>query len=224
MRRKMESSALVFDLDGTLLDTLNDLARACNAALQEAGLPPRPVDAYRRMVGNGFSVLVGRAIGRRQITPEKLAEITEFARAWYADHLIGETVPYPGIVQALGTCAAKGSFLGVLSNKPDSLSVELIEHFFAEIPFGFVIGARENRPLKPDPRVLLEELGRFRIPARNVWYVGDSDIDVETARNAGAGSAGVSWGFRGEEELRKAGANLILHKAADIPALCVLRP
>lgn len=210
--------AIIFDLDGTLLDTLADLGNACNHALAEMGLPTHPLDQYRRMVGNGFDALARRAVGENRLSPEKIREIVRVARDWYGSHLAIHTKPYQGIPEALRKCG-EGALLGILTNKPDEYAVELAEYFFAETPFAFVVGSRVGHTLKPDPAGLLRELGYFGIREKDAFYVGDSDVDVLTAKNAGVVSVGVAWGFRGREELESADADIILESPEDLPTL-----
>lgn len=205
--------AFIFDLDGTLLDTLEDIGRACNTILAAHGHPIHPLPAYRRLVGSGFASLIRRALPPKtleNLAPQALEALVDEARAWYGAHMRERTRPYQGIPQALAELARRGLTLAVLSNKPDDLTRELVPYYFPEIPFALVRGGRADTPLKPDPagpRALLAALG---IPAEQSYYVGDSDVDVFTARNAGMVSVGVAWGFRGLEEVRHAGARCLV--------------
>lgn len=214
--------AFIFDLDGTLLDTLADLAAACNHTLALNGFPTHEIGKYRHMVGNGFEMLMARALAPVELAPSEFTKMVRASRDWYREHLFAETLPYPGLIPALQVCMENGVLLGVLSNKPDELTVELVEHFFPDILFAFVLGGRENRFLKPNPEELLRQLVNFKIKPENAFYIGDSDVDVETAKNAGVTSVGAAWGFRGREELERAGAALILHEPADIPKLLTI--
>lgn len=211
--------AVVFDLDGTLLDTLADLGAACNHALKEKGLPEHPLADYRAMVGNGFETLVKRALGSQKLPEAEVASIIRSARRWYGENLYVHTVPYPGIIEALQKLAARGVLLGVLTNKPDEYAVELVEHFFGEIILAFVTGARVGHVLKPDPGELLGQLGTFGIKPQDAYYVGDSDVDVLTAQNADVTPVGAAWGFRGAEELARAGAKIILAQPIELVSL-----
>lgn len=210
--------AIVFDLDGTLLDTLADLGSACNHALAGMGLATHPLQEYRHMVGNGFETLVRRAVGENKVSQEELRQLVRNARDWYGSHLYTYTKPYPGIPEALGKCG-EGALLGMITNKPDEYAVELAEHFFADLTFAFVVGGRVGHTLKPDPSVLLQELGNFGIREKDAFYVGDSDVDVQTAKNAGVKAVGAAWGFRGRQELEKEGADIILKSPAELPTL-----
>lgn len=208
--------ALIFDLDGTLLDTLDDIGSACNAALEASGLSTHPLQAYRQMVGNGFSVLVKRAVGESpgQIN---LREITDNARRIYAENMMIRTKPYPGLTRTLATLASQGVAMAVFSNKPDKLCEPLIRHYFPEIPFSIIQGSRDGLPLKPEPDALLDILRRLN--ATKVFYIGDSDVDMQTAINAGVPGIGAAWGFRGKKELEEAGAWRILEHPGELAIL-----
>lgn len=205
--------AMLFDLDGTLLNTLEDIASACNQALQDHGFPPHSTEAYRKMVGNGFDILVRRALPQNLAPGDnEIAAITAQARRIYAENLHVKTEPYAGIGKALRELANKNLLLGVYSNKQDELSKLLISRFFPDIDFFTVTGARPGYPLKPNPQVLLELLAQVSVSATDAAYVGDSDVDILTAKNAKVFSIGAGWGFRGMRELGEAGANLVLEK------------
>lgn len=217
----MDRPSFIFDLDGTLLDTLADLASACNTILASRGWPVRPVDSYRLMVGNGFAKLVERALpdGMAAALPaEELAQLMAQGKRTYTEHLMDATLPYEGMVEAVERLAALGCPLGVLSNKPEPMTCRLVEHFFPG-RFAAVHGGRPGMPLKPDPQAvhaLMEEMGPN--PA-GFLYVGDSNVDMMTARNAGLPGIGAAWGFRGEAELAAAGAARIVRHPAELVAL-----
>lgn len=214
--------AAFFDLDGTLLDTLADIGSACNRMLAAHGFPEHPLSAYTTMVGNGFPRTVELALPPKVSTglsrEEHEALIAE-ARAQYAAHLWDHTTPYAGMPEALATLENNGVLLAVLSNKPQAWTSDLICHFFPHLTFALIRGARPDVPLKPDPaapRAMLAELG---LEPSVCAYVGDSDVDMRTARNAGMLPVGAAWGFRGAAELRAAGARLMAQAPADLPAL-----
>lgn len=211
--------ACFFDLDGTLLDTLADIGGACNAVLAAHGYPVHPVDAYRQMVGNGFPVLMRRALPQdvvAQSSDEQLAALIREGRDHYAGHLSLETRAYPGLEAALGRLQDAGLRLAVLSNKPDDLTRALVPLYFPGIRFAAVRGGRQDAPLKPDPAVLLQMAAAMGVTPRDCAYVGDSDVDMLTARNAGMTAVGVAWGFRGEAEVRAAGADTVAADAAQL--------
>ncbi|MDE7241699.1 HAD family hydrolase [Desulfovibrio sp.] len=214
--------AAFFDLDGTLLDTLADIGSACNRMLAAHGFPQHAVPAYATMVGNGFTRTVERALPEAvlaALSPRELEELTAEARAQYAAHLYDHTAPYAGMPEALTELAEKGVVLAVLSNKPDAWTEPIIRHFFPEIPFALIRGARSDLPLKPDPRVPRAMLDELDLESGRCAYVGDSDVDMLTARNAGMIPVGAAWGFRGAAELRAAGARLLAGRPAELPEL-----
>ncbi len=200
-----------FDLDGTLLDTLGDIGNACNTILARHGYPTHPLADYRRFVGRGFDKLVRDTLpATAALEAPALTQLVEEARLHYGRHMCDTTRPYEGIIPALESLAAKGCPLAVLSNKPEEYTVELVQRYFPSIPFALVRGGRKNTPLKPQPQALLDMAEEMHTPVARVLYVGDSDVDVQTARNAGTKSVGVAWGFRGPAELRAAGADHII--------------
>ena len=214
--------AAFFDLDGTLLDTLADIGSACNRMLGAHGFPQHPIPAYATMVGNGFTRTVERALPGAvlaALSPEEREELTAEARAQYAAHLYDHTAPYAGMPEALTELAENGLVLAVLSNKPDAWTEPIIHRFFPDIPFALVRGARPDAPLKPDPRVPLAMLAELGLEPARCAYVGDSDVDMLTARNAGMTAVGAAWGFRGAAELRDAGARLLAARPAELPEL-----
>ena len=174
------------------------------------------------MVGNGFGRLVRSALppaALQALTPEALTPLVDEARAWYGRHMREHTHPYAGMPEALTELARRGLTLAVLSNKPDDFTRTLINHYFPQIPFAEVRGGRSDTPLKPDPagpRAILAALG---LEAGQCFYVGDSDVDMLTARNADMVSVGVGWGFRGLEEVRAAGARHLVDTPAQLPEL-----
>lgn len=210
----MPKQAFIFDLDGTLLDTLPDIAAACNETLAAHGIAPHPVSEYSRMLGNGFAALIKRAAAPLELSDAALAAITDDARKRYAARMTEQTRPYEGMEATLAALADHGAYLAVLSNKPDAMTVPLISHYFPGIPFARVCGAREGVPLKPHPQALLAIIQESA--AENALYVGDSDVDMITARNAGCAPVGAAWGFRGADELAAAGAGKILARPREL--------
>lgn len=196
---------VVFDLDGTLLDTLQDLANAANHTCRSFGWPEHTLEEYRYFVGNGIPKLCLRfspADARDEATQ---AEVLARFSARYAAHKEDCTAPYPGIFALLDRLAAAGVRCGVLTNKEDSLARAVMEHYFPG-RFAFVQGAVPGVPVKPDPTALRRLLERMGADPAATLFVGDSDVDMLTARNAGLPGAGALWGFRTREELEKAGA------------------
>ncbi len=207
--------AAVFDLDGTLADTLRDLAEATNAALRENGLPPHPVEAYRQMVGNGLQKLAERAAGP-DASPETWERVRQaFLRIYDRDCLI-YTRPYAGMPETLAMLQERGTALLVVTNKPDAQAHTIVEALFGRRLFAGVYGNREGRKTKPDPALTLAALESVGVSPSDALFIGDSNVDVHTAKNAGMKCGGAVWGFRGEDELREAGADFLLHKPAEI--------
>lgn len=211
---------IIFDLDGTLLNTMADIGSACNEILSRHGYPTHPLPAYAKMVGNGFDKLIERALPQGNMPDDAArATLVAEAREWYAAHMMVLTRPYPGMPVALDILARRGCKLAVLSNKPDAMSVILIPHYFPKIPFVFARGALPDVPLKPDPTSLNAMLKDMGAEKSQSCYVGDSDVDMLTARNAGVMGVGCAWGFRGEAELKEARAAVILSAPAELLAL-----
>lgn len=208
----------IFDLDGTLLNTLEDLTDAANHVCAQNGWPTFTGDDIRHMVGNGNPKLVERFTPEGERTAEKLAASMRAFAAYYDAHKTDKTTPYLGIPEALAALRGAGWKLAVLSNKADAFCPDLVRRYFGDV-FHAVHGKREGIPAKPDPAgvsALLTELGAS--PAETV-YVGDSDVDVLTGHNAGLLVCGVTWGFRGREELTRAGAELLADDAGELAAL-----
>ena len=212
----MKIKLIAADLDGTLLDTIGDLAAASNHMLRLRGLAEHTLDDYRRFVGNGILRLVERALPEALRTPAAVQAARADFLAFYIDHIDLETRPYAGIPALLEELARRGIRLAVASNKFQAGTEKLVRRFFPAIPFVAVLGQRPDVPLKPDPAVVHEILTQCGIPAEKTLYVGDSGIDIETARAAGVRSVGVTWGFRSRTELEAAGADRLADRAEAI--------
>ncbi len=209
--------AVAFDLDGTLLNTLEDLANATNEALAAAGYPTHPVTAYRQFVGSGLQTLVRRALpAGSAVSPESLAELVRRTGDNYARDWAVTTRPYPGIRELLEELRRRDVPLAVVTNKPHDWTLSMLGHFFPENPFQTVQGAMPGLPHKPDPTGARNTAQRLGLPTESIAFVGDSDVDMLTAHNAGMGAFGVAWGFRGAEELRRAGADRIITNPLEI--------
>lgn len=206
--------AVIFDLDGTLLNTLGDLRAATNHALAVRGLPPHSMEEIRQFIGNGIRLLICRAMPEGTPEAEIDAALDDF-KAYYAAHIHDRTVPYDGIPQLLTALRKRGIKVAVLSNKIDSASQQLIEYFFPE-KTDVVFGEHVGVPRKPDPtscRMVMQQLG---VQPEQVLYVGDSGTDMQTAKNAGLYAVGVTWGFRSKEVLLKYGADVLVHRPEQI--------
>ena len=216
----MRYDLIIFDLDGTLLNTIGDLAEAANVMLRKRNLPQHTYEEYCTFVGNGIMRLVERALPEELRTAESVAAARQDFLSYYIDHIDRKTKPYEGIVQLLGDLQAAGVLLAVASNKFQAGTRELIHRFFPEIGWVAVYGQRPDVPLKPDPAVVEEILSDVNIPRERVLYVGDSGVDIETAHRAGIKAVGVTWGFRSRSELETAGADRIVDRAEEILDLC----
>ena len=212
----MKTELAIFDLDGTLLDTIGDLAVACNASLALRGLPQHSYDEYCGFVGNGIMRLVERALPEPLRSPENVALMrADFVR-YYTEHIDTYTKPYPDIPELLSELVRRGVRLAVASSKFQAGTEKLVRLFFPQIPFDPVFGQRAGVALKPDPAVVEEILARTGITRERTLYIGDSGIDIETAKAAGVRSAGVAWGFRTRAELEQAGADHIIDRAEEL--------
>jgi phosphoglycolate phosphatase len=208
--------AAIFDLDGTLLDTLDDLADSANEALAAANLPVHPVDAYRTFVGDGIHMLVQRILPANRCDDETVAQVLALYRAAYGRRWNNRTRPYPAIPEALHELSFKPVKLAVLSNKPQKFTELCINHHLPGNPFHILYGQRENVPRKPDPAGALEIAKAFQVHPEEVVFIGDSKTDMDTATAAGMRAIGVSWGFRPVEELKAHGAEMIVDHPAEI--------
>ncbi len=203
----MGFNAVIFDMDGTLLDTLADLADCMNRVLERSGLPAHPVEAYRLFVGDGMTNLVRRVVPAEHLENLELVSrlrtemIEEYGRHWAE-----KTRPYPGVEELLEAVSGRGVRMAILSNKPHLLTARIAAHFFGRFPFTAVLGAREEIPRKPDPQAALEIARRFALAPKEVLYAGDTDTDMQTGRRAGMFTVGVLWGFRSQRELEESGA------------------
>lgn len=198
----------MFDLDGTLADTLADIAASANYALAAVGATPRPHDEFRYLAGQGVDHLITHALG-----PEHQAQHAECKAiylAHYGEHKYDHTGPFGGMVETLGELRARGIRLAVLSNKPDPDTQDVVRQLFGEGTFDAVRGARAGEPLKPDPTAALAIAAELSIPPDEWVYVGDTRVDMLTGRSAGMFTVGVLWGFRDREELEASGAHAII--------------
>lgn len=203
-------STYIFDLDGTLLDTLTDLAASCNYALRTHGMPEHSIDDVRRFVGNGVRKLMERAIPDGDANPDFEATFATF-REHYMVHSLDTTKPYPGIMDALAGLKARGCRLAVVSNKMMAATVELCKYFFPET-IEVAIGENEAEGIrkKPAPDTVFAALKQLGVSGDNAVYVGDSDVDLATARNSGLPCISVLWGFRDREFLLDHGATTFI--------------
>ena len=210
----MALAAAIFDLDGTLVDSLQDIASSMNHALTEFGLDTHPVESYRGFIGSGIEVLAERASARRADVPE----LVRTFRAHYNGAPVRSTRPYRGIMELIAGLRSSGVALAVLSNKPHEITVRIVDEVFDRRPFLQVFGHRKDVARKPDPYSALEIASAIDVLPRDVAFVGDTAVDMECARRAGMMAVGVSWGFR-PAELTGAGAHTVVERADEIHAL-----
>ncbi len=212
----MKYGAVLFDLDGTLLDTIEDLSDSMNAALGQLGLPPRTAAECKLFVGEGVEIFARRSLPEARRDRQTISHCVELMRSDYAQRWAVKTRPYAGIPELLDGLAAHGLTLAVLSNKPDDTVQEMISHFFADGQFRLVRGARPDMPRKPDPAVALEISDQLNVPPAQFLYLGDTDVDMKTANAGGMYAVGALWGFRPADELIQHGARSLIDHPAEL--------
>lgn len=218
----MPYKACIFDLDGTLANTLYSIAYFGNGALECFGLPPIPDEEYKFMVGNGADTLMRRMLGRvGAVLSERefLRFRAEYDRR-YESEPMKLVAPYPGLRGTLASLKAAGLKLGVVSNKPDNMTRYIVKELYGSL-LDIVHGQRENVPKKPDPAGVLETAKEMNVSPREVLYVGDSGVDMETGRRAHMDPCGVLWGFRDREELLSHGAKFLAADAEELKQLAL---
>lgn len=203
----------IFDLDGTIADTIEDLADAVNYGLRQLDLPEHNIESYKQFVGNGAMKLCFRAL------PDDKKDMTEALHNLFAEyynvHYLDKTKLYEGIKNTLNTLAANGVTLAIATNKPQDAARKIIEKLLPDVPFTKVLGGCDERPKKPNSPVIEEILSE--LPKDNtVYMIGDSNVDIQTAKNCGLISIGCLWGFRGKAELEAEGADFLAETSSDI--------
>jgi len=211
--------AVLFDLDGTLLDTIADIGTAVNTALASLGLPGHPIDAYRYFVGDGIEVLARRVLPPDRRSDADVAACLAAINREYGAGLLIRTKPFDGVIKLLSELTRKEILLAVVSNKPHELALRSVAAHFASGQFAVVLGERKDAPTKPDPTLALLAAKTLSVPPDRCLYVGDSGIDMQTAVNAGMYPVGVLWGFRDAEELLATGAKTLIKRPADLLTL-----
>ncbi|MDE5629736.1 MAG: HAD family hydrolase [Muribaculaceae bacterium] len=209
-------SYVIFDLDGTLLKTIDDLAAATNHALKTLGYPVHGLWVYPSMVGNGVAKLIERALPDDARSEKNIADTLAAFKEYYNEHCCDATTPYPGIPELIEDLTARGINMAVTSNKYEAAVTKIIAHYFPNANFRAVLGSVEGMPRKPDPSIVFKALSMCPTPKAEVLYVGDSGVDMETARRACVESVGVSWGFRSIHELKEAYADHIVSTPSQI--------
>jgi phosphoglycolate phosphatase len=207
--------SFIFDLDGTLVDSLGDLAASSNYVLNTLGFPTIPTDRYRYLVGNGVSVLIDRIIPQEQHSEKILRCARGIFDAHYSKHCFDRTRPYDGITDTLASLKERGAKLAVVSNKPDAFVAQIVSRLFGDT-FDCVAGQRDGIPRKPDPALVFACCSAIGCTPADCRYIGDTSVDMLTARAAGAFGIGVLWGFRDRAELEQSGAGAIISAPGEL--------
>lgn len=210
----MKYKTLIFDLDGTLLNTLDDLALSVNYAMRECGFCERTLDEVRRFIGNGVEVLIHRAVPTTA-TEEEYKNALEIFKAYYKKNSRKNTTPYPGVIDLLAQLKGDGYNLAIVSNKVDFAVKDLRDEFFMGL-IDVAIGDSDATRTKPEPDMVYKAVEELGVDIKECIYIGDTDVDIETAKNSGMDCISVSWGFRTKSELIGYGAEMIADKASDI--------
>jgi len=208
---------VIFDLDGTLLNTLDDLADSTNHVLHKHGFPTHETEVYKYFVGNGIVKLLQRALPKN--TPEEIyTAVFEDFMDYYEQHKADKTAPYNGMMETLEILQKKGLLLAVATNKPHELLPDLMQYYFPTIKWAAIFGNRKDVPVKPNPQIVydIRQAVACNLKSNQILYVGDTAVDMETAHNAGITTVGVCWGFRPKEELKKADAQYIIESPKEL--------
>ena len=205
---------IIFDLDGTLINTIDDLGQACNYALAACGYPTHPIEDYPRLVGNGINKLIERALPEAHRNEETVLRLRKYFVPYYDEHNCDLTCPYDGIIELLQTLKEEGHTLAVASNKYQAATEKIVAHFFPGV-FDVVLGERENVARKPDPQIVWDIVGSLE-DASEMLYVGDSLVDAETAKAAKIPFVACTWGFCTEEQLAIANPNYMVQHPIEI--------
>jgi len=211
--------AIIFDLDGTLLDTIDDISDSMNHVLGLHGYLPHTIAEYKLFVGDGAANLVKRSVRGTGAADDMLLRLETEYRAEYLKRQANKTKPYDGIPELLSALTDRGVQKAVLSNKPHDSTEKVIAHYFPDVVFQAIIGQRQGRPIKPDPGGALEILGILNVNKADVLYVGDTGTDMLTAKAAGLKAVGVLWGFREKDEMIRHGADTCVEHPMDILTL-----
>ena len=213
----MKFKAVVFDLDGTLINSLEDLGDSMNAALAANGLPTHPYEDFKLMIGNGVTNLAKRACGSEE--PAVYEPVLKAMRENYSKNALNKTYVYPGIHELIAYLRQRNIKLAVLTNKDQGFSVHIIDHYFKGGTFEIVWGAAPGRAIKPDPAALSQLLEQLNVTAQQTIFIGDSGVDMQVAGAVGAYAAGANWGLRPREELLANGADIIIDTPMELLAV-----
>jgi phosphoglycolate phosphatase len=212
----MRFDGVIFDLDGTLLDSIADIGTAANRVLEELGRPTHEISAYQFLVGDGVSVLFQRALPDTIDDPGLMSRCMELFESAYSEEWNKRSKPYDGITLLLNSLVEARLRVGVLSNKPEEFTKRCSTHFFPDVPFDLVVGHSVRFPRKPDPSSARWMAEQWEVDSSRIAYVGDTNTDMKTAVGAGFFAIGVTWGFRPESELREHGAMQLVHSAREL--------
>lgn len=212
----MNFQAVLFDLDGTLLDTLGDIGASMNRVLEQDGLSTLTPTFYQHAVGDGMEMLVRRCLRAQGAPEEEVPRLLERMQEVYSEHLLDSTTLYPGIADLLDRLTELSIRMCILSNKPDAMTRKLTEALLDHWPFNPVFGARPDVARKPDPTAAQDIARAYGLPPKAFLYLGDTNTDMETAKQAGMFAVGVLWGFRSREELRESGARALLRNPVEL--------
>lgn len=215
----MKYKGVIFDLDGTLLNTIEDLADSMNIVLEKRGYPVHEVDSYRYFVGDGVAMLVRRALPKELTDEAEIAECVTSMREEYIKRMTNKTVPYDGVPEMLDELSEKGIKIAIVSNKPHPATQLVVGKILGKWKFESVMGERPDVPRKPNPASVLETAKHMELLPSEILYVGDSGVDMETAINANMYGVGVAWGFRPVKELLEKGAKAVLYKPSELLGL-----
>ena len=218
-KNKKMTKLIIFDLDGTLIDTRIDIANACNFALKQCGFPQRKLEEYNMLVGRGIDNLFRGALPEGHKSEDMVAKMRSIFVPYYNEHKCDFTKPYEGIMETLEVLSAKGLRFAVASNKYQEGTEQLVEKFFGKYDFVRILGQRDGKPIKPDPLIVAEAMeGMPGITKAEVVYCGDSDVDMQTGIGAGVRTIGVTWGFRTREELERYSPYALIDHPSEIEA------
>ena len=225
MSTKPLIKAVIFDLDGTLLETLTDIANAMNKTLADMGYPTHPIEAYKGFVGHGQQELITRALPEKHRTAKDIKNASKKFWDFYDIEWYLTTKTYPGVLYMIQLAVARKIKLAILSNKAHYFTKKMIRHFFrgamirhTKNPFGIYSGEQPDMPTKPDPTLALDWAERMKVKPHLVGFIGDMVVDIETAKNAGMVAIGAAWGFNTKEELKAAGADMIFETPTELAA------
>ncbi len=231
MQKRPLINAVIFDLDGTLLDSLRDIADAMNQGLADLGHPEHSIEAYLGFIGHGQDELVRRALPEHRRKPKNIENLSSLFRNYYERQCYASTMPFPGIIYMLQVAVSRKVKLGILSNKAHFFTKKMVSHFFRGAmlghnsnPFRLSNGEQLGRPNKPDPTIALEMLIKLKCKPPNAALVGDMPVDMKTAKNAGMIAIGAAWGYSSKQSLADSGADMIFDSPSELARFLEVQP